>query len=192
MKLLKLPIVPLLAALACVGALIAAITAGGSPGTPKGYHRGENGTLTIESAYRPGAPDYTGIGLDGRPVRLSDFDGKVVVITAWASSCDACRGQAEVMARFQRKAAERGDAAVVGLSRDSSSEMARVFTEKHDMPYPNVLDPSGKRLLNLPKGVLATHGVPVTLIVDPRGRIAATASEPVTESRLERLVATAH
>ncbi|MFF2011457.1 TlpA family protein disulfide reductase [Streptomyces sp. NPDC058195] len=188
---MKRPFVPLLAALVCVGALFAAITASGSPGTPTGYHRGENGTLTIEKAYRPGAPDYTGIGLDGRPVRLSDFDGKTVVITSWSSGCEACRAQAPVLASFQRKAAERGDAAVVGLSRDVSAEMAQIFTEKHDMPYPNVLDPGGKRLLYLPKGVLASHGVPVTLIVDPSGRIAATASEPVTEARLESLVAAA-
>ncbi|MFB6813149.1 TlpA family protein disulfide reductase [Streptomyces sp. NPDC056347] len=189
---MKRPFVPLLAALACAGALFAAITAGGSPGTPTGYHRGEDGTLTIENAYRPGTPDYTGIGLDGRPVRLSDFDGKIVVITSWASSCEPCREQAPVLARFQQKAAERGDAAVVGLSRDISVDMALAFTEKNDMPYPNVLDPGGKRLLNLPKGVLATHGVPVTLIIDPRGHIAATASEPLTEARLESLVATAH
>ena len=37
------------------------------------------------------APEITGSDLDGQPFKLSDYRGKVVLLTFWAGSCGACR-----------------------------------------------------------------------------------------------------
>ncbi|WP_405713593.1 MULTISPECIES: TlpA family protein disulfide reductase [unclassified Streptomyces] len=187
---MKRPFVPFLAALGCAAALIAGITIGGSPGTPEGYHRSKDGTLTIEGAHRPAAPDFTGADADGRPVQLSDYAGKTVVVNAWASWCGPCRKETPVLVRYHRKMEGQG-VVVLGLNRDGSAGAARAFAREFHMPYPSILDPGGKQLFALPKGLLSTQGLPVTLVVDARGRVAATASGALSEGRLEDLVAAA-
>ncbi|MFD7494584.1 TlpA family protein disulfide reductase [Streptomyces sp. NPDC059832] len=187
---MKRPYVPFLAALACAVALVGAIMTGGSPGTPEGYHRGKDGTLTIDSAHRPAAPDFTGSGADGSPVRLSDYAGKTVVVNAWASWCGPCRKETPVLVGYHRKMKDQG-VVVLGLNRDASANAARAFAREFHMPYPSILDPGGKQLFALPKGLLTTQGLPVTLVVDARGRVASTASGALGEGRLEELVAAA-
>ncbi|MEU0626510.1 TlpA disulfide reductase family protein [Streptomyces sp. NPDC005989] len=187
---MKRPFVPFLAALGCAAALVVGISIGGSPGTPAGYHRGKGGTLTIDSAHRPVAPDFTGADADGKPVQLSDYAGKTVVVNAWASSCGPCRKEIPVLVRYHRKMEAQG-VVVLGLNRDRYPDAARAFAREFQMPYPSILDPGGKQLFALPKGLLTTQGQPVTLVVDARGRIASTASEALDEGRLEGLVAAA-
>mgnify|MGYP003690311659 CR=1 FL=1 len=37
------------------------------------------------------APDYKAIELDGTPVSISDYQGKVILVNLWATWCEPCR-----------------------------------------------------------------------------------------------------
>ena len=52
------------------------------------------------------APDFTVYDKDGKPVKLSDFRGKPVVLNFWASWCGPCQSE---MPTFNEKYGELGD-----------------------------------------------------------------------------------
>lgn len=62
------------------------------------------------------APDFQLRTLEGKPVRLSDFRGKVVLMNFWTTWCSACLGEIPALVALQKK---HGDTLVIlGVSLD--------------------------------------------------------------------------
>ena len=79
-------------------------------------------------------PDYIGTSLDGTPVKVSDFAGKAVVVSFWATWCGYCLKELPVLNALQNsKAKDR--IKVIGVNtedkftfRDASRTLARSYT----------------------------------------------------------------
>ena len=140
----------------------------------------------VPAAERKAAPDLAGDSLDGKPLRLSDYRGKVVVLNAWASYCGPCRAEAPELAAAQKHLAAKG-VQVLGLNTNADPASGRSFQRDHGLAYPSFSDPSGRQILKFPKGSVPL-GVPFTVVIDTRGRMAAFHSGPVTEQELRGLV----
>ncbi|WP_427921448.1 TlpA family protein disulfide reductase [Streptomyces sp. cg40] len=182
--------VPVLAALVCAGALIGVTEARDDPhGTP-GRSYDADGTLKIDAARRSVAPDIAGTGTDGRTVRLSAYRGKTVVVNVWASWCGPCRQETPMLVRYQEETKGQG-VVVLGLNEDDSAGDARAFARTYHMSYASLLDPDGKQFRKLAKGLVSTQGLPVTLVIDPRGRVAAATAGALSEARLTSAVTAA-
>jgi thioredoxin-dependent peroxiredoxin len=89
------------------------------------------------------APDFSAANQDGKPVRLSSFKGKPVLVFFYPKDdtpgCtkEAC-GLRNVYAQFQKRGA-----VVLGVSRqDAKSHQA--FREKHSLPFDLLVDADGK------------------------------------------------
>jgi thiol-disulfide isomerase/thioredoxin len=54
------------------------------------------------------APDFTLSDLAGKPVSLSDFRGKVVIVNFWATWCPPCRAEMPSMEQLYRDLADEG------------------------------------------------------------------------------------
>src|SRR5690554_4912180 len=54
------------------------------------------------------APDYAAVDLEGNAVRLSDFDGEVVLLNIWATWCPPCREEMPSMQRLYEAAGPKG------------------------------------------------------------------------------------
>ena len=98
----------------------------------------------VPPADRPAAPDLSGGGLDGRPVRLADYRGKVVVLNVWASWCGPCRAEPE-LSKAQRELAGKG-VQVLGVDTDAERDEGRSFEREHGLVYPSLHDPGSRKL----------------------------------------------
>lgn len=115
----------------------------------------------------PAAPDFSRHDLAGRPVRLSDYRGKVVLLNFWASWCGPCREEMPQFSQWQRDDGARG-LRIIGVSMDDDAASARDFLKKYPVSYPIVMGDT--KLGESFGGIL---GLPTTYLIDPQGRIVA-------------------
>ena len=155
-----------------------------SPPSPKPTSTG----LTIKSERpkppRPGekAPDFTLNDLDGKAVSLSDFRGKVVLISFWASWCGPCRVEIPHMIKVYDELRDQGfEILAVNLREDSGR--VRAFVSEYDMRFPILLDPQGKV-----GGAYFVRGIPTSVFVDREGIITAVHTGSLTDTALRRYV----
>lgn len=112
------------------------------------------------------APPLSGITLDGAPLNLRDYRGKVVLVNIWASWCIACRAEHPVLAAAQRGLAGRG-LQIIGVDMSDKLADAKSFlTEMGGEAYPSVRDPNAQIAVSW-----GTFGVPETYVVDRTGII---------------------
>jgi thiol-disulfide isomerase/thioredoxin len=73
----------------------------------------------VQCTYPIKAPDFTALDHNGKPVHLSDFRGKVVLVNFWASWCGVCETEKP---HLKEMAAELGssDFVVIALASDKN------------------------------------------------------------------------
>ena len=123
------------------------------------------------------APDFTLTDSNGRPVSLSDFRGRKVVLYFYPKdNTPGCTRQACAFAglygEFQRRGVE-----VIGVSKDSTASHVR-FAEKHGLPFVLLSDPAldvikayGVWQEKTLYGRLGFGVVRTTFVIDGEGRI---------------------
>jgi len=118
---------------------------------------------------RPGEP-FPALSLpalDGLPLHLGDYRGRVLVLNVWATWCAPCREEMPSLQRLsERFPTER--LVVVGLTVDEDTNLAREFLIKYGIDFPIVSDPAG----GVAEGLLGVTGYPDTFIIAPDGRLA--------------------
>lgn len=169
-----------------VGLLAGCASDIGSSGN-QGYPAGSGIITTLGAADRRTPGPVAGTTIDGSPVDLADHRGKVVVVNVWGSWCPPCRAEAPMLADAARDLAER-DVVFVGIdSRDPSKAAARAFVRHFDVPYPSIYDPQGRTLLAF-RGTLSPSSIPSTVVIDRRGRVAASVLGEISRTTLDDLV----
>ncbi|MGI8897345.1 MAG: TlpA family protein disulfide reductase [Pyrinomonadaceae bacterium] len=76
--------------------------------------------------------------VNGRPIKLSDYAGKVLVVNLWATWCGPCRMEIPELVKFHKEYRAKG-LEVVGLSTENpeaSAEGVRRFAQEFKMDYP--------------------------------------------------------
>jgi cytochrome c biogenesis protein CcmG/thiol:disulfide interchange protein DsbE len=130
------------------------------------------------------APDFEFTTFEGETIRLSDLRGKGVVVNFWASWCDPCRAEAELLEAAARQYRDQG-VVFIGLDYLDQEHSARKYIEEYDISYPN-----GPDLQSTAARRYGIQGVPETFFIDPDGNITSMVIGPVlSEADLEQRLA---
>ena len=155
-------------------------------GSETGYIGGQSLTR-VPPEQRRLAPVASGPSLadPAQTVSTGDYPGKVVVLNVWGSWCAPCRKEAPELVAVSR--ASSRDAQLIGLDiRDYDPAPAAAFVRAFDVDYPQIYDPRGTQLIKYTE--LPPNGIPSTLIIDTRGRIAVRIVGPITRATLTQIV----
>ena len=112
------------------------------------------------------APDFTLNNAEGKPVSLSSFRGKYVVLDFWGTWCGWCiKGIPEMKDMYARY---NNRLEVVGISCRDTEEVWKKGVADHALPWTNLLNGSGDADVT---SRYAIKGYPTKIVLDPEGRI---------------------
>jgi peroxiredoxin len=113
------------------------------------------------------AEDFTLELLDGKPVTLSDYRGKVVFLNFWATWCPPCRSEMPAMQALYERLKGRG-LVILAIDLAEKPDVVRQYIRSNKLTFPVLLDSSGEV-----GGAWGAESIPTTYIIDKGGKIIA-------------------
>ncbi len=125
------------------------------------------------------APEFSATTMEGEPVTLGDYAGKVILLNIWATWCEPCRREMPSMQRLYESlkgthGAEDFEVLAVSVDmpigqRDVSGNLGgdlRAFAEQFHLTFPILHDPSGDI-----RQIYQATGVPESFVIGKDGLI---------------------
>lgn len=118
------------------------------------------------------APDFTQLDVNGKPVKLSDFRGKYVLLDFWASWCGPCRRENPNIVKAYNAYKDKGFT-VLGVSLDKAGDKEKWLAaiQKDSLPWTQVSDL--KDWSNEAAKLYEVNAIPMNFLIDPNGKIIA-------------------
>lgn len=139
--------------------------------------------VTVDVRDRVLMPAWTGATIDGVAWSTASLRGRVHVVNLWASWCSGCRDEWDTL---QAMASRFPTVSFVGVDTLDSEEAAKAWLEVHPTSYPHVFDQRAVIMNSFT--TVANRALPITVVVDARGRISAWKSGPILAAQLERVL----
>ena len=143
----------------------------------------ERAQAATNEAERKPAPDFTLPDERGRDVKLSEFQGKVVLLNFWATWCGPCKIEMPWFVEFQRKYKDKGFSVVAVSLDDEGWEVVRPFVDELELNFPVVV--GSDEMADEFGGVVA---LPTTFMIDKQGRIVATHAGLISKGDYEEQI----
>ena len=110
--------------------------------------------------------DFTLLDLDGKSVNLSDYQGKYVLLNAWATWCPPCRAEMPDLNEFYQAHQDEGFE-ILAINAGETRDKAALFADSYNLSFKIVLDSNGMVLNSL-----GINAFPTSVLIDPQGKVA--------------------
>lgn len=138
----------------------------------KQYVGGDGGIRLIAAPDRGHPVALEGTDLEGHQLSLAAMRGKPTVVTIWWAACPPCREEAPTLVAASKRLGSSAN--FVGIDiRDLGTAAPKAFVAHFGVPWSSFYSPGGKAMLAF-TGTLSPNAVPATVVLDSRGRVAAT------------------
>jgi cytochrome c biogenesis protein CcmG, thiol:disulfide interchange protein DsbE len=113
------------------------------------------------------APDFVLKDIHGRPISLSQFKGKPVLLNFWATWCGPCREELPSMQRMHDASKKNGGFHVVAISIDrfNMKKVSR-YAQDLNLDFPILLDPDRET-----RKAYFIRGLPTSYLIDSEGKL---------------------
>lgn len=152
--------------------------AGGSAATT--YESSVTREEALAALFDVPSVDFTLNTLDGESMTLSDLQGKIVIMSIWASWCGPCKNEMPIFEEVNNKyddlivlavhsaPLELGVEKPSALEAKSAEQTCRAFIEENGFTFPVLLDAAGEVSMN---STYITRGIPGNFVIDKEGII---------------------
>ena len=128
------------------------------------------------------APQLALTDLQGKPVLLGGFVGKVILVNNWATWCPPCLEELpELQAYYQAHADQ--DFILIGIESGETPGVVSSFVQKHGLTYPIWLDAKNAALDSF-----QNWDLPSSYVIDRQGILRLSWTGPINRATLEKYV----
>lgn len=115
------------------------------------------------------APNFTLTDLDGKPVSLSNYAGKGIILDFWGTWCPPCVKGVPEFAELYETHKDKG-LVIVGVALDDTADLVKQFVAKYHVPYP-ILHGTPQMIGQVVQAYGSFEFIPTTFLIAPDGEI---------------------
>ncbi len=119
------------------------------------------------------APDFTAYTPGGKPVKLSDYKGKVVILDFWATWCGPCQASMPHLEKVYKQVKDK-DVVVLAVCvwDDKDAYDKWLVAKKGVYSFPTLFDKAGKGANDIAKTKYLVNSIPTQYVIDKEGKVA--------------------
>ncbi|UJF25972.1 peroxiredoxin [Planococcus sp. 107-1] len=133
------------------------------------------------------SPDFELTTLEGEKVKLSDYQGKKVILNFWATWCPPCRAEMPHMQNYFEEHAAGNNVEILAVNlttEDRGIDKVQNFVKEYELTFPIPMDEKGD-IGTLYQAVT----IPTSYMIDTEGRVQNKVVGPMNETMMKEMIA---
>ena len=140
-----------------------------------------------ELGFKPASVNYPAPALkltdvNGNPVSLTDYHGKIILVNNWATWCPPCKAEMPDLEAYHQAHKNEGFS-LIGISAGDTQKQVADFIEAYGITFPMWLDPQESAL-----AAFETMSLPSSFVIDAGGTVRLAWTGAISLENLERYV----